>query len=127
VALGSALIGESLPEVETHLSEAITRCRRINLVELEPEILLAWARWHRGSGNPAQARKDAEEALAIADRCGYRLVQADVQTSSRSSISMPTTSKPPATTPKSRKKAPGATGLHTATNPPSMKQKDFCA
>jgi tetratricopeptide (TPR) repeat protein len=76
--LGWALIGESLSEAETHLSEAITRCHRINLVELEPSILLAWARWHRASKNPAQARKDAKEALAIADRCEYRLVQADV-------------------------------------------------
>jgi tetratricopeptide (TPR) repeat protein len=69
--------GERLAEAETHLTEALTRCRWINLVETEPDILLAWARWHRVKGNAQQARADAEEALDIADRCEYRLVQAD--------------------------------------------------
>jgi len=76
--LGWALIQQSQSEAEAHLSEALTRCRRINLVEFEPDILLAWARWHLASGNTAQAREHAEEALTIADRCEYRLVQADV-------------------------------------------------
>lgn len=75
---GWALIHESPSEAETHLGEALTRCRRINLVEFEPDILLAWARWHRAAGHVTQARRDAEEALTIADRCQYRLVQADV-------------------------------------------------
>ena len=66
-----------LAEAEDHLTEALTRCRRINMVEMEPDILLAWARWHRAKGNGPQARRDAGEALAIADRCEYRLVQAD--------------------------------------------------
>jgi tetratricopeptide (TPR) repeat protein len=70
--------GEGLAEAEAHLTEALTRCRRINLVELEPDILLAWARWHRAKGNPAQARQDAQEALAIADRCEYRLKQVEI-------------------------------------------------
>lgn len=65
-----------LTEAERHLAEALTRCRRINLVELEPNILLTWARWHRAKGDPDQAKKDAEDALYIADRCEYRLVQA---------------------------------------------------
>jgi hypothetical protein len=68
----------------------LTPCRRINLVDHEPDILLALARLRRDQskvpGTPAyrgevpgtaQARSLAEEALAIADRCGYRLVQAD--------------------------------------------------
>ncbi len=67
-----------LTKAETHLTEALTRCRRINLVEMEPDILLAWARWHRLKSNPEQARKDALEALSIADRCEYRLKQADI-------------------------------------------------
>ena len=67
---------ERLAEAERHLTEALRRCRRVNLVVHEPDILLAWARWHHASGNP-QARADAEEALAVADRCEYRLVQAD--------------------------------------------------
>ena len=68
---------KALAEAEGHLTEALTGCRRINLVEREPDILLAWAHWHRAKGNPHQAREHAEEALAIADRCEYRLVQAD--------------------------------------------------
>jgi tetratricopeptide (TPR) repeat protein len=76
--LGWALIQESSVESEQHLSEALTRCRRINLVESEPDILLALARWHCAAGNPTAAREHADEALMIADRCEYRLVQADV-------------------------------------------------
>jgi tetratricopeptide (TPR) repeat protein len=75
--LGWALTERSLAEAEAHLSEALTRCRRINLIEAEPDILLAWARWHRAAGCPAEARSHVDEALEIADRCEYRLVQAD--------------------------------------------------
>ena len=75
--LGWSLIQESLTAAETHLTEALTRCRRINLVEFEPDILLAFVRWHRASGNRDQAISHAHEALALADRCEYRLVQAD--------------------------------------------------
>lgn len=75
--LGWALTEVSPSEAETHLGEALTRCRRVNLVELESDILLAWARWHRAAGNIPDAGQVAAEALAIADRCDYRLVQAD--------------------------------------------------
>ena len=69
---------QHLTEAEKHLTEALTRCRRINLVEFEADILLAWARWHRTKGEAGPAGRDAEEALRIADRCEYRLQQADV-------------------------------------------------
>ena len=69
---------EHLAEADEHLTEALERCRRINNVELEPDILLARARWRRASGAPAEARQVAEEALRIADRCEYRLNQADI-------------------------------------------------
>ncbi|MCH7922292.1 MAG: tetratricopeptide repeat protein [Nitrospinae bacterium] len=69
---------EHLAEAETHLTEALTRCRRINLVDQEPDILLAWARWHHASDNAQQAQYYTEEALAIADRSEYRLNQADI-------------------------------------------------
>ena len=48
------------------------------LVEDEPDILLAWAQWHRAKGNAQEAQTYAEEALAIADRCEYRLKQAEI-------------------------------------------------
>jgi hypothetical protein len=75
--LGWALIEQSSTEAEQHLTEALTRCRRINLIEFEPDILLAWTRWHRAAGHPKEAHECAKDALAIADRCEYRLVQAD--------------------------------------------------
>ncbi len=68
-----------LTQAETHLSEALTRCRRIQLVDLEADILLALARWHRLKGDASEAAKLAQEALDIADRCEYRLQQADIR------------------------------------------------
>lgn len=78
--LGAALVmeGSDLNAAATHLSDALTRCRRINLVEVESDILLAWARWHRARGDAQEAQAYAEEALAIADRCEYRLKQAEI-------------------------------------------------
>jgi len=79
-----------LPEAESHLIEALTRCRRINLVELEPDMLLEMARlwWAQAGGDEVtsdestrlrdEALKLAREALEIADRCEYRLKQADI-------------------------------------------------
>ncbi|MEE8163781.1 MAG: hypothetical protein V3T92_07260, partial [Anaerolineae bacterium] len=80
----------NLPKAETHLTEALTLCRRINLVELEPEILLEMARlqWAQAQSNEVMSDEStrlqekalelAREALAIADRCEYRLKQADI-------------------------------------------------
>ncbi|MFC2030327.1 tetratricopeptide repeat protein [Chloroflexota bacterium] len=65
-------------KAEVYLSEALTRCRRINLVELEADILLAWAEWHREREEGEEAKESAEEALSIADRGQYRLKQADI-------------------------------------------------
>ena len=78
--LGTALVMEAkdLNVAATHLTEALTRCRRINLVELEPDILLAWARRYRASANAEEAEVYAEEALTIADRSEYRLKQAEI-------------------------------------------------
>jgi len=68
---------EHLTEAETHLTEALSRCHRINNVEHEPDILLAWARWHRAKSDLDAARAAALDALSIADRAEYRLKQAD--------------------------------------------------
>ena len=40
--------------------------------------MLAWARRHHGGGDGAQARRFAKDALRIADRCEYRLNQAEI-------------------------------------------------
>jgi tetratricopeptide (TPR) repeat protein len=76
-----------LAQAEPHLDEALRRCRRINLVELEPDILLELARLRHDQAAPpspspsplgeGESLSLAREALSIADRCGYRLVQAD--------------------------------------------------
>jgi tetratricopeptide (TPR) repeat protein len=65
-------------DAESHLGEALTLCRQINLVELEPDILLAWASWHYANADSEQARRYALEALSIADRSQYRLKQAEL-------------------------------------------------
>jgi len=68
---------DHLNEAESHLLDALTRCRRINMVDHEPDILLALSKWHHLKGDNAEARKRADEALSIADRCEYRLKEAD--------------------------------------------------
>ena len=67
-----------LSKAEINLKEAIDLCRRTSLVEQEANILLAWARWHYIRGDIEQAFQDTEEALYIADRCEYRLNQAEI-------------------------------------------------
>ncbi len=69
---------KTLADAEGHLTEALTRCRRINMVDHEPDILLAWGRWHWVKRQAEEALMCAQEALAIADRCEYRLVQAEI-------------------------------------------------
>jgi tetratricopeptide (TPR) repeat protein len=78
--LGTALImeGKDLNDAAAHLTDALTRCRRINMVDHEPNILLAWARWHHARENTQEAQSYAEQALTIADRCEYRLAQAEI-------------------------------------------------
>jgi tetratricopeptide (TPR) repeat protein len=79
-----------LPRAESHLTEALTRCRRINMVDHEPDILLEMARlrWAQARGDEVTGEESARlhreslklvrEALQIADRCEYRLKQADI-------------------------------------------------
>ncbi len=107
--LGAAYRGlGDLPQAEKHIHQALSRCRKINLINLEADILLELARVRRGQvvapfmGQPSagkseqQLAKDslinqattdslinqattlAQEALKIADRCEYRLKQADI-------------------------------------------------
>lgn len=67
----------NLPDSDHHLSEALRRCRAINLVEMEAKILLDLACLRRDQGDLPEAHCLAEESRAIADRCGYFLQGAD--------------------------------------------------
>ena len=77
--LGAAYCASgNLAQTEIHLSEALTDCRAINLVNLEANILLDMARLHYAQEKPEEAKTLAEEALLITERCGYVLQGADV-------------------------------------------------
>jgi hypothetical protein len=55
----------------------LERCRRINNVEREGDILIDLARLRAATGSPDEARRLAEDALTITERCGYVLQGAD--------------------------------------------------
>jgi tetratricopeptide (TPR) repeat protein len=77
--LGAAyLMKGNLPEAEKHLTEALKRDRKINLVVFEPDILLEFAKLRFKENHNEEALKFADESLQIADRCEYRLKQADI-------------------------------------------------
>ena len=68
-------------QAEQHLTEALTRCRKINAVDHEADILLDLARLRAQSADQDQreeALRLAEEALLITERSGYVLQGADV-------------------------------------------------
>jgi tetratricopeptide (TPR) repeat protein len=78
--LGAAhLASGDLPAAERHLGEALTRCRAINAVMYEPDILLAVARLRLAQGNPAEAQALAAAAQGISERSGYVLKEADAR------------------------------------------------
>ncbi|HEY9626800.1 MAG TPA: tetratricopeptide repeat protein [Coleofasciculaceae cyanobacterium] len=78
--LGAAhRVNGNLEQSDNHLSEALNRCRAINLVEAEANILLDLARLRVDQGQPEAALRLAAEAEAIAERSGYVLQGADVQ------------------------------------------------
>jgi len=57
------LMEGNLIEAEKHLTEALTRDRKINLVELEPDILLEFAKLRFKENHKEEALKFADEAL----------------------------------------------------------------
>ena len=63
---------------DRHLNEALTRCRGINMVDHEADILLDLARLRTASGHYDEAQRHADEALIITERCEYVLQGADV-------------------------------------------------
>jgi tetratricopeptide (TPR) repeat protein len=77
--LGVAYLAEAgdHDNAERHLSEALTRCRAINNVEHEADILIDLARLRAAKGERDEAQRLAQEAVEIAERCGYVLQAAD--------------------------------------------------
>ena len=67
-----------LQEAELHLREALQRCRRIDMVDYEADLLLAWARLHHARGEKQRAKECATEALAITNRSDFRVLRADI-------------------------------------------------
>ena len=77
--LGAAYrLSGDLPQAETHLGEALQRCRAINMVDHEADILLEIAKLRHAQGNPAESLRLAQEARLITERSGYVLQGADV-------------------------------------------------
>jgi tetratricopeptide (TPR) repeat protein len=63
---------------EPHLSKALTRCRAINLVPVEANILLDLAHLRYDQKKYEEAKSLVDEALLITERCNYVLQGADV-------------------------------------------------
>jgi tetratricopeptide (TPR) repeat protein len=68
----------NMGEADRHLSQALTRCRSINMVADEADILLELARLRAATGARAEALRLAQEALLITERSGYVLQGADL-------------------------------------------------
>jgi tetratricopeptide (TPR) repeat protein len=66
-------------EAERHLHEALERCRRINCVVHEADILIDLARLRAVTGAPDEAQRLAEEALVTTERSGYVMQGADAR------------------------------------------------
>ena len=75
---GSASEPENLENAEKHLGEALRRCRAINAVMHESDILLEISKLRFIQGKREEALRLAEEALTITERSGYVLQGADV-------------------------------------------------
>lgn len=77
--LGAAyLANEKLKEAEKAIYAALRRCRKINIIEVKPDILLVIAKLQLKRGQKEKSLESSAEALQIADRCKYRLQQADI-------------------------------------------------
>ncbi len=74
----SYILLKNVTKAEYSLQFAITGSRKINLVSLEADILLAIARLRFFQAKKEEALKLAVEALEIATRCRYVLQQADI-------------------------------------------------
>jgi tetratricopeptide (TPR) repeat protein len=76
--LGAAhRLNGNLLEAERHLSEALTRCRNINVVDHEADILIDLARLRVDQNDRDEALRLVQEALLITERSEYVLQGAD--------------------------------------------------
>jgi tetratricopeptide (TPR) repeat protein len=76
--LGAAYrVNKNYGDAERHLLEALTRCRTINSVDTEGDILIDLARLRMDLNEDDEAGRLAEEALTITERSGYVLQGAD--------------------------------------------------
>ena len=76
--LGAAhRVNENYIDAENHLHEALTRCRTINMVDHEGDILIDLARLRLDLNEIEEAKRLVEEALTITERSGYVLQGAD--------------------------------------------------
>ncbi|MEG3436775.1 tetratricopeptide repeat protein [Pannus brasiliensis CCIBt3594] len=72
-------VNGNLDQSEHHLNESLTRCRTINMVDHEADILLDLARLRAEQGQTDEALRLAEEAMIISDRSRYVLQGADIR------------------------------------------------
>lgn len=70
---------DALAEADRLLRDARQICLRVKLVELEPDIELARAKWSIACRNPSDAEVAANDALFIAETSGYRLKRAEIR------------------------------------------------
>jgi tetratricopeptide (TPR) repeat protein len=76
--LGAAhCVAGQYDKAERHLHEALERCRRINAVSEEADILIDLTRLRAANGQPDEAHRLAEEVLLITERSGDVLQGAD--------------------------------------------------
>ena len=80
VAHDPAQRDQLLAEANQQLQEALDRCRQTHTVDYEADLLLACARLHIAQRDADTALTLANEALAIACRAGFCLLQADIHT-----------------------------------------------
>jgi len=71
-------VENKLDIAEGNLNESLARCRAINAVSFEANILLDLARLRYDQEKYEEAKSLAEEALLITERCDYVLQGADV-------------------------------------------------
>ena len=70
-------VNKNYDDAERHLLEALTRCRSINSVDAEGDILIDLARLRLDLNEVDEAKRLAQEALTITERSSYVLQGAD--------------------------------------------------